>query len=223
MPEPRCVVWIHPHDLEVTEIVASRFGCCGFFHDGAPNLHCRCGRAVGILVDECGLTPEIALAATWRKLEQAPHDAGLSRRMSHALAAIDTGAPPIESVVWDWEAEVSEVSEVTGELSLSLRTPGPAGLQLTLHWRDQARVLPMAGLVLARAIAQRRLPIGRPQLLVTQAQVVGSKITEEWAMVRLGSEVRLEGFGVRTAISLGVAAEWLEVAWEEAVSVWEAG
>jgi uncharacterized protein (TIGR02996 family) len=224
-PLPLPLVSIHPDDLLARQVIASGSGCCGYVvREGKPNLRCRCGEAVGFVQDD-HCPPEVSLPARWSDRRQAlAADPGLSRRLERALIEVGPAQPSQQVEEAWWGADPRDYGQGTPADPFFALRPDGEGLRAELRWGAQSRWLPLTRMALVRALATRRLPMGDLELGVAYQLVDPAtyRTVEGWALMRDGERAWILQAEEPT-LALLTRADWLQLAWQEAVDTWAAG
>ncbi len=215
------LVWIHPNDLVAEQVIPSNFGCCGYWPGKGPNLHCRCGAAVGLFADECVGSIEVGLSAAWRDcsgvgLELVDAE-NVGLRLTRALAAL-AGQRPARGADsaraetrWDADYPAAPV-ETPAAVDVAI-VSREARVRVELRWADRLRELPLPWMVLAQSLALGRLPIGAQPLSVGWNRLGPDLgVTESWTTIRVGGRIHIVQ-GLTPELVLDVPADYLELAW----------
>ena len=212
LPTEAFPMTIHPHDLLVQQVETSNSGCCGVFSaDGTANLHCRCGGAVGVLIDECALDIEVRLGGFWQVVggdgaSDAIADAHVRERLDR-WSGIRFAHPAISmDTYWDWSASEVPTHREVERLELALVT-GDDGVALQAAVDGRVIALGLAAIDLLRAMALQRLPIGNPGLALRYDQLAAAgdnRVVSFWALVRRGEVIELVESPASTTYPTGV-------------------
>lgn len=221
LPTEAFPMTIHPHDLLVPQVEASNSGCCGVFSaDGTANLHCRCGGAVGVLIDECALDIEVRLGAFWQVasgddgahvaggdgISDAIADARVSERLDR-WSGVRFAHPAISmDTYWDWSASEVPTHREVERLELALVT-GDDGVALQAVVDGRVIALGLAAIDLLRAMALQRLPVGNAGLALRYDQLAAAgdnRVVSFWGLVRRGAVIELVESPASTTYPTGV-------------------